>query len=162
MTVIKITLINICLFTLMLSACGISYSEGERLHEQGKYIEAIAEFDKYLETNRYERKPRLLRADSYIKLGTPEKALYDLFLVKELRLRTDGVLNTPLLDLVQGNFYVAIEEFDWAIAYYTKVIVNDDEYLIDAYMNRGSAYESTGDYQKAQADFNMVERLESE
>ena len=155
----KIVLINISFFTLILSACGIFLSEGEKLYDQGKYEEAIVEFDKYIETNRYERKPRLLRADSYIKLGTPEKALYDLFLVKELRLRTDGVLNTPLLDLVQGNFYVAIEEFDWAIAYYTKVIVNDGEYLIDAYMNRGSAYESTGDYQKAQADFNMADKL---
>ena len=156
MPAIKITLINICLFPLILSACGIFYSEGERLYDQGKYIEAIAEFDKYLEGNPYQKKALLLRSDSHTKMGNHKEALFDL---NKARFLTVDPAQDSLLNMVSGNYYSSTGVYDLAIAHYGKVILNDDEYLIDAYMNRGSAYESTGDYQKSQADFNMADKL---
>ena len=151
MTVIKSSLINICLLPLILSACGIFYSEGERLYDQGKYIEAIAEFDKYLEGNPYQKKALLLRSDSHTKVGNHKEALFDL---NKARFLTDDLTQDSLLDMVSGNYYASTGKYDLAIAHYNKVIQADDHHKNAARYSRSWAHYHSEQYDMALADID--------
>ena len=56
----------------------------------------------------------------------------------------------------QGNFLLTIRQIDQAIVAYSRAIELNSRY-IDAYNNRGIAYERTGNYEKAIEDYdNMI------
>ena len=63
--------------------------------------------------------------------------------------------------VVQGDSFVKLEQWDEAIAAYSKAIIIDPQYIV-AYNNRGFAYAQKGYYDKAITDYTKAIEIDPE
>ena len=127
---------------------------GNRLNDEGKYAEAIADYTKAIELD-----PNY--AIAYNNLGNPYHNLnkYE----KAIEYYTKAIELDPKYAIAysnRGNSYYGLKDYEKAIADCTKAIELDHKNVY-AYRNRAKAYRATGQIELAEADEAMAAKLEN-
>ena len=134
------------------------YDRGKAYYAKEEYDLAISDFDAAIHINH----PwfDLARAYNHRGLAHKSKGEYDLAIADfgaaiEIESRYAEYYNNL------GLVYLAIDEYDLAIANFNTVIDIDPGgiFSLDAYENRGRAYEAKGEHENALADLEVADRI---
>lgn len=138
----KLNKIFILILSLIIFSCKdidediASYNaDGSKLLAQGKFNEAIDKFSKSIDLKKHDSQGYILRASAYLLKGMDEE-------------KTSGKGSG------KGSFSKGIKDLD-------KVIKDIDSELTMTYLIRGQLYNASGEYQKAEADYNKTVKLNS-
>jgi tetratricopeptide (TPR) repeat protein len=132
------------------------FERGNKLFEDEKHDEAIAEYTRAIElgykplSHAYHN-----RGLAYWKKQEYDRAIADYDQV----IRLDE--NYALAYLGRGNAYRKKQEYDRAIAEYTRAIELGYKPLSHAYHNRGDVYRKKQEYDRAIADYDQAIRLDA-
>ena len=131
------------------------FDAGAELREEGKFEEAIAEYDEALKI--YPKLPEVYnnRGAAFFHLGQNERALEDY----DTAISIDG--NYAEAYNNRGVAYTRLGGFARAIQDYTKAILNNLEYA-EAYHHRGTAYYNQGELELALKDLQDAIILDPE
>ena len=121
------------------------FKRGVNYLEQGKYEQAIGNFNKAIELNPKYANAYYNRGVAYYSKGEYDKAIADYTKAIELNPKFAKAYND------RGIAYKNKGEYDKAIADYTKAIELNPKFA-EAYYNRGWVYYKKGDIEKACAD----------
>lgn len=125
---------------------------GNHLQNIHKYVEAIRDYDRYIQLNPYNHSAYQNRGTAHERLKHFDKALWDYQQV--LFLKPDDTI----ANFNKGVVYDVIENPWQAIKEYDTVIVKDPK-LAKAYYNRGSAYEKVFKYDECIRDYKKAIEL---
>lgn len=197
----KLQVISACVILIVIIGCVIlrnytiraslknSYHKGIEYHKQGKFDEAIIEYDKAIKINPGLAVVYLDRGLSYAQKGDYAKAVLDFDKAISLApkfskaygalgnlynrqgnydLAIDNFSNAIELDPMdmysyrgRGSAYGHAKKHDLAIADYTKMIeINANDAA--AYLNRGTAHVYMGNYDQAIEDFTSAIKIDPE
>jgi tetratricopeptide (TPR) repeat protein len=130
-------------------------NKGVALADEGRYDEAIAEYNKAIELD-----PKYALAYSNRGSTYYDKKQYDLAIADSSKaIELDP--NYSNAYYIRGSAYYVKKQYDLAIADYTIAIKLDPGYA-KAYNYRGNAYNKIGQYELAIADFNKVIELSTD
>lgn len=125
---------------------------GNHFQNIHKYIDAILDYDKYIELNPYNYSGYLNRGTAHERLKHYDQALWDY--TKVLELKPDDTIsqfNKGVVYDAIGNHWQAIKEYDTTII--------KDQHLAKAYYNRGASYEKVAKYDEAIRDYTKAMEL---
>ncbi len=130
---------------------------GNAYKEQKNYTEAINQYGKIIKLKQDSDslyQAYISRGTAYQAMGKMDKALEDFTRASEINDRPDPVY----IHLVLGNFYNVRKEYGKAIEQYNKVISlkPNSNTLYQAYISRGTAYQTMGKMDKALEDFTRA------
>ncbi|MBT4482504.1 MAG: tetratricopeptide repeat protein, partial [Candidatus Latescibacteria bacterium] len=134
------------------------FAEGREHFLKKEYPQAISLYDHCLEIESDPEKRGAIHIQigiCYYFLGENEKSVnsYTTALVEANRADDkEGIAGTYTN---RGNAYAKLDQYDKAIADYTKALDINPEYAI-AFSNRGNAYSDSGNYETAIADFTKA------
>ncbi len=120
----------------------------------GMYAEAIAVCNEYIKERPKTFEGRRLRAINYLQTGDFAKANIDAD--EALKLNPDSV--DPYYVKARAAIYG--KNYSEAIKYYSSIIRLEPEQELQARMERADAYTELGDYAKAIADYDFLEKAE--
>jgi len=127
-------------------------NRGEDLYREGKYDEAIREYNRAIAINKKLAEGYLKRGFAYDDKGNYNKAIADY--TSALRIKPDNyqaLSNRGVTYYNKGDFNKAIADYTAALE-----IKPDDVYALRL---RGDAYAKKGDYDRAIADWEAVLRI---
>ena len=139
------TRLSVCVVALLavlalaLSGCGglteaeEHFKAGVKLQEQGRFEEAIAEYDEAIRLNPQNGQAYDNRGGSYFILGQHQRAIADYDEAIRLDPQNPNAYNN------RGAVYFDLGQHQPAIQYYDEAIRLDPQ-LADAYYNRGLVY----------------------
>jgi len=125
---------------------------GNHLQNIHKYIEAIRDYDRYIQLNPYNHSAYQNRGTAHERLKHYDLALWDYQKVLALK------PNDTIANFNKGVVYDVINEPWQAIKEYDTVIVKDSR-LAKAYYNRGSSYEKVEKYDEAIENYQKAIQL---
>lgn len=127
--------------------------QGHAYGAQGDLIQALLEFDLAIEADPQDPEAHLWRAVTLQRLGDHRQALSDLQTAYDLNGGGPDVL------IEYGNVYLALDQWQLAIAQYDLALAHDPQ-RAQAFHNRGVAYERMGQPADARANFEQALRID--
>lgn len=125
---------------------------GNHLQNIHKYVEAIRDYDRYIQLNPYNHSAYQNRGTAHERLKHFDQALWDYQQVLFLKPNdTIANFNKGVVYDVINNPWQAIKEYD--------TVITKDPKLAKAYYNRGSAYEKVYKYDECIRDFKKAIEL---
>ena len=131
----------------------VAYLAGEKFYKDGKYNEAIAEYNRAIALNAAYAEAYTSRGNSQRRKGDYDRAIEDYNKALGLNNSHADVYN------YRGFAYTQKGELNRAITDYTQAIKVQADYT-DAYFNRAYAYGKQGSWDAAIADYSQVIKLE--
>ncbi len=125
---------------------------GAELQEQGRFEEAIAEFNEAIRINPKLEWAYVSRAFSYSEMGQYDRALQDC----DQAIRLDPELENAYI--LRASAYSEMGEFDKALQDFDQAIRLDPQ-SVDTYHNRALTYTSHGMDAEAEEDVKRAEEL---
>ena len=124
---------------------------GITAYNQGNFVEAREEIERYLEKQRDDLKTRLLLTNIYVNLGLFKEALADLDAL-EMEATSSSPFITHMFYLNRANTKAATGNYDKALEDYDRALrIMDDP--LPAKFNRGNCYFSLYRFSEALEDF---------
>ena len=129
-------------------------NKGMEYGKQGKFNEAITEFNKAIEIDPNSYNAYFNRGIAHKYVGDYDQAIVDYSKVVEINPKADNAYTN------RGNIYAEKGDYDRAISDYNRAIeINPNPKLANAYSNRGEAYFYKKNYNKSWEDINKAESL---
>ncbi len=133
---------------------------GLAYYRQGKYEQAIAQFQEIIPRDRKDYRAYYNRGLAYLALNDYQPAITDF----QTALLQSPDFNTESKSLIYNDLalaYLMLGEDKQAILHFTQAIKSDTT-SYNAYYNRGCAYHRQGKYQAAIIDFSQAVQLKSD
>ena len=131
----------------------VAYLAGEKLYKEGKYDQAITEYNGAIALNASYAEAYIARGNAQRRKGDYDRAIEDYNRAIGLNNRHADVYN------YRGFAHTQKGDFNRAITDYTQAIKMKADYA-DAYFNRAYAYGKQGKWDAAIADYTQVIKLE--
>ncbi|MGB4897884.1 MAG: tetratricopeptide repeat protein [Ignavibacteria bacterium] len=116
------------------------------------YVEAIRDYDKYIQLNPYNQSAYMNRGNAHERLQHFDQALRDYDKVLELK------PDDTIAHFNKGVVYDYLGRFDLAVQEYSLAISKDPR-LAKAYYNRGISNEQLGNLERSRDDWQMAIQL---
>ena len=141
------------IFMIIFSCTGKKTEEGDRLYDQGEYIEALEAYNTYLTIYPRNIKTLYNRARTYDKLNRPTEAKQDLNTLLELE------PNHLQARITLGEIDFVAENYEGAYYAFNKAVESNKQSSM-AYTYRAKANQKLGKAKSAASDYSIAIRLD--
>ena len=140
----------VLLAIVFISACGSEVTlEADNLYREGKFREAIAAYNEYIDTKPKDIKSIYNRGRAYEQVGDTESARKDFTRVLDIDIDN---LNA---NLSMGQYWYGKKDFNKAIAFFDKVIEVDGRESM-AYLLKGRSLHQKAEFEDAKTNYDLA------